>query len=135
MHCWGSLAFRASSSSCPLSKGPFSAQPHTSVHYLIAVVVIVIRMRMMMIMTMKLKVMMITLTTLMTIIWCSITRVSRWSQFWSAEVQITFRTEKPKCPFDYAYSRQWSSTPPIFFYIYSLVCFWRVHQGFRHILW
>ena len=22
-----------------------------------------------------------------------------------------------------------------FFYIYSLVCFWRVHQGFRHILW
>ena len=30
MHCWGALAFRASSSSCPLSKGPFSAAPHTT---------------------------------------------------------------------------------------------------------
>ena len=51
-----------------MSKGPFSAQPHTSMHYLIAVVVMV--MRMMMILTMKLKVMMMTLTKLMTIIGC-----------------------------------------------------------------
>ena len=54
-----------------------------------------------------------------------------WERVWSA---LLLRGEDDEQR-DYDENRLKMKSMVLFFYIYSLVSFWRVRQGFRHMLW